>query len=417
MGQLTNGDLLQLKEDELAHYGVLGMKWGVRRSRTGHIKARATLDRKGRKEMAIMADPKSQGYRKAYDAIYKKSAGKIRQGTRKLNRDPRFKGQDFRKPSALRTTYYNEYSKMVTDQLNSATAIKGVKGSKRMTMDWTFDVNKQNLPKATIRMKDTRQGQKEARKTAKEMRRSVRHADDVMTVEELEGAINIEFELDEMGHILDFHIAEDEQVEHSMALGSEFIGQLFGSSDDLPDDALAHYGVLGMKWGVRKDTRGGGRPQGGPSNKKAPRSSVNASNQQQSNRSNQQQSNTSNQQQSNTSNQQQSNTSNQSSKLTKPNSIMSDDELREAINRLQMEKTYTQLMAERNPQRGAKIKKILTDVAVQGSTNILNNAYKTTGTFVIASAIAKHNPTLANAMMSGIVKKEPDDKNKKQNNK
>ena len=65
------------------------------------------------------------------------------------------------------------------------------------------------------------------------------------------------------------------EIEHSNLEG----GDMSGASEELVavdsmDEILAHYGILGMKWGVRNDDRGSGRPQGGPSKKKAPLASV-----------------------------------------------------------------------------------------------------------------------------------------------
>ena len=37
-------------------------------------------------------------------------------------------------------------------------------------------------------------------------------------------------------------------------------------TDDVVDDFLAHYGVKGMKWGVRNSSRPAGAPRRGPSN-------------------------------------------------------------------------------------------------------------------------------------------------------
>ena len=85
---------------------------------------------------------------------------------------------------------------------------------------------------------------------------------------------------------------------------------------------------------------------------------------------------------------------------------MSPPTFRDAVKRLQMEKTYSQLMAERNPAPAKKaesvIKTILRDSTKQAAGQLLTNTLKIIGTYAIAAAISKSNPALANAMMKGV---------------
>ena len=89
---------------------------------------------------------------------------------------------------------------------------------------------------------------------------------------------------------------------------------------------------------------------------------------------------------------------------------MSDQELRDAVGRLQMEKTFSQLMAEREAARNpapvqkqqSVIKKIIGDAAKQSIGQILVKTATTVGTYVVAAAISKQNPALANALMKGV---------------
>ena len=238
---------------------------------------------------------------------------------------------------------------------------------------------------------------------------------------------------------------------------SEEGGAMSGASEELVavdsmDDILAHYGVLGMKWGVRKDDRGNGRPQGGPSKKKAPLASLKKA-------ITPKKSDTSetsgtkvmgvkkfvhpttgkiytitydtNKLKMNDDGTWQAadeKTAEEFKALMKQNGIeefdpnpsvtvtedikpetkrsdgaMSDQELRDVINRLQMEKTYKQLMAERNPPPVKKaesaIAKILRDSTRQAAGEILKGTLMAVGKYAIAAAISKKNPTLANAIM------------------
>lgn len=253
------------------------------------------------------------------------------------------------------------------------------------------------------------------------------------------------------------------EIEHSNLEG----GDMSGASEELVavdsmDEILAHYGILGMKWGVRNDDRGSGRPQGGPSKKKAPLASVKksltkspASTEEIVNkfyakhtpkpmefslvdsatgkrsfhikydekilkRMPDQQNHAVFESQKGVpdevakremeyiKSQMKAASEGLDAKTpetenTTQNNRISDDELRAAINRLQMEKTYKQLMAERNPPAPQKaesaIKKILRDSTRQAAGELLKGTFVVLGRYAMAAAVAKSNPYLANSIL------------------
>lgn len=113
------------------------------------------------------------------------------------------------------------------------------------------------------------------------------------------------------------------------------------------EDYLAHYGILGMKWGVRRTEAQLARVRG---KKKSSSTS-------------------------------ESDGEKENVKTAKPKkaSEMSDAELRERLNRINMEDQYNAAMARRNPDRFQRAKKVVADLA--------ENAVRSAGTKVIEKAM------------------------------
>lgn len=195
---------MTIVDEVLAHFGVRGMKWGVR------------------KESSTSGSPSSSQQPKAdYNWGKKANSYKIRKQVYnasavrmtkvelpRLNSRPEFKGADFRKDSPLRRTYLNQAVTVFNRVLNEeSTRLLGPSPSGKYELHFTQGLDNQ-YPQA-------------------EITQVVKHSvNDVQ--------INLIWSPD--GHLI----------------GCEAVDSGMTQADSVIDDVITHFGVRGMKWGVRR---------------------------------------------------------------------------------------------------------------------------------------------------------------------
>jgi hypothetical protein len=196
--------------DSLMHYGVKGMHWGVHNGEIGSDGTRS--QRKAAKKESKLAYKdwkKEVGGEKVADEIFQQALKTFGPAVKAINNDPAFKGKDLTKDLRLQRQYDTVTSTVFNQHLAQA----------------SIDRTTTNTGRAMIYQFDSTLGMMRA--TEHQM---VVHANE-------EDYPEFVAEMDELGHIVSLRLDD----------GKPFIAQ----SDS--DDFFAHYGVKGMKWGVRKN--------------------------------------------------------------------------------------------------------------------------------------------------------------------
>lgn len=212
--------------DDLAHYGVLGQKWGVRKQTRNSL-----MDAKRKSDTAKDRAPKSGGSSKA-DAKWEKK------GRRSLNKKEYRRGANraidtlnAALPGINEKTVYQSYiGKGGNLQDGSPTSIK-----------YNNEVNKvwqDSLAKETKSARSSPSGDKEF-----ELLTGGPKGWDVQVVNAKHSADqngSLKVKVDSSGLITSIKLAVNADLSHLSKTNDEYI---------------AHYGVLGQKWGVRNQKR------------------------------------------------------------------------------------------------------------------------------------------------------------------
>lgn len=188
-------------DEFLEHHGVKGMKWGKHMAKPSSERAVARADRKWER---------SADTRRHRKAVHKATVSRMNNvEIRKLNEKPEYSKKNLKRDPMLRKQYLDDFSSTMEKVMaEESSRIVGTSPSGRTTFKFRDDPVRGRLVGSFTEV------------------REAKHADD---------DVEFEFETNELGHIVS--LREVEAVTH----------------DEEIDAYLAHHGVKGMKWGVRRD--------------------------------------------------------------------------------------------------------------------------------------------------------------------
>lgn len=238
----------QLVDDYIEHYGVKGMKWGVRRElrKVGSANSAAVYERREKKWFAKVDDPKN--LKKALRIAEKN----LNRDVKALRKDYKEQGRSLKRGADARN-YERDVRELMESSLRQASAqVYGNSKTRIFEVKITSDregvkakVVVRDTPKVSrqfdkLQRQEDRKIAKAANARAKELSK-IQHAD-----MDDEPYATFRLRQDDEGFV---ESVELEEIEHSIIELDE-------------GDYLEHHGVKGMRWGYRRAVGPDGRVRG-----------------------------------------------------------------------------------------------------------------------------------------------------------
>ena len=297
---------------DVKHFGVKGMKWGVRKDAQGKEVAKADL--KWDKKLNTAGT-------KAIIATVKKAAPEVE----RINSKPEYSGKDLSKPGPLKDKYLAEHAKAFETMLNNELPNHISANSPSGTYTAKFIVGPKFDGPPIL---------------------DVTYTSDSLSQSGIksDGSAQIDVVVDSRGMIVSYEFKPD------------FIEQ--GST--FTDKYLEHFGVKGMRWGVRRSrkelARASGEKESNDTRAQATKSK------------------------------EETKTSSKKARVKD----LSDAELRAKLNRMQMEQQYAQLTAPKGNPLTAAGKKVAANVVKGVAEQTLKNIGQSYSTKYTAQYMANY---------------------------